>query len=198
MAPRPAARTLSAIVAAVIVLAGAAQWRVSSRYHHRLPGARDWTSIPRYIVSDDQVWFLSLRAAFLPVHRPPDGGEALAPARSPAAGAFIADVGIGWKSLGHGRWMWRGTFIGSYPPPAQRTIGHGVWVAAGRGWTADPHDSRKWSFPGSFNGQGSPSPPGPQAGMLSAFAGTWAIDKKTLAGKTWTWHGEWTGELPIR
>jgi hypothetical protein len=188
-----------AAVAALVVLAGIAQVRVSTHlYHHHLPGKANWRLIPAYIVSDDTLLFESLRASF---HRPRPLSrdvQTLAPATSSAPAMFIADVGIGWRNLGKGRWMWSGTFVGSYPPPATPTIARGIWVGGTGRWTTIPHDSRKWMFAGSFNGPMPPSPPGPQRGSLAGFVGAWKIDRNRLVGKTWTWHGSWTGEVRIR
>ena len=194
---RSAARTSCAALVAVLVLAAMAQLQVSVRYHRHLPRMDEWARIPAYIVSDDKLLFRSLRASFSRRDQPPEDVRAFAPVTSPPPAAFIADVGIGWENMGKGRWTWRGTFVGSYPPPTKPTAAQGSWVPRARGWTPDPRDSRKWTFEGSFEGPTPPSPPGPQSGSFGGFAGKWVIDKKSLAGKTWTWHGSWTGRVPI-
>jgi hypothetical protein len=179
-----------------MVVAGVVQLNVSARYHHRWPGKDDWRHVPAYIVSDDKRLFQNLRAPLPRPYQPASHGQASAPLTSPAPATFVADVGIGWKHLGKGRWTWRGTFVGSYLPPTKPTSAQGTWVG-GKGWTADPRDSRRWAFRGSFDGPSPPSPPGPQSGSFAGFAGGWVIDKKSLTGATWTWHGTWTGQITI-
>lgn len=165
----------------------AVDWRTGLQY-----GA-NWRVSLQQIIADDRLFFQSLHVV---PHRPADR-QALAPVESPGPATFIADIGIGWARLSKGRWTWRGSFVGAYPPPAEPTAAGGTWSPHSKGWTTNPRDSRKWTFEGSFNGRIPPSPPGPQTGSFRGFAGVWTIDKKSLSGKMWTWHGSWTGQLPI-
>lgn len=196
-------RHRAAWVTALFILVVLVQLVFLLRYDRHVRKAVDWRTGLQYVVNwrgslqqiiaDDRLFFQSLQ--LVPYRRA--DRQALAPVESPAPATFIADIGIGWERLSKGRWTWRGSVVGSYPPPAEPTAADGTWSPRSKGWKTNPRDSRKWNFEGSFNGPIPPSPPGPQTGSYRGFAGVWTIDKESSSGKIWTWHGSWTGQLPL-
>ena len=148
-------RYYAARVTALVVLVVLVQLLVAARYHRHFPTGVSWRSALRYIVEDDQLFFRNIRFVLYQ----PKNRQTFAPVESPVPATFIPDAGIGWENLSKGRWIWRGTFVGSYPPPTKPTAAGGTWVSRSKGWTLDPRDSRKWRFGGSFNGPSPPSPP---------------------------------------